>query len=113
MQRIVTKAGDAAWMIATGDDLRFPTTTGAASSPAMRMQHRYLDRIMAAATTDEKVQAAMTQALFLLAPPTILFRPGIVARALRRPRGAPIGTAATPTAPRPAERASLTAALME
>ena len=61
-QRRVAKEGDAAWMIATGDDLRMPTTTGAAATAATRMQHRYLDRVLAAATTDEEVLAAVMQA---------------------------------------------------
>ena len=49
-------------MIATGDDLRMPTTTGAAATAATRMQHRYLDRVLAAATTDEEVLAAVMRA---------------------------------------------------
>jgi hypothetical protein len=49
----------------------------------MRMQHRYLDRVLAAATVDETVMAALLQAFLLLAPPTVLFRPGIVSRAWR------------------------------
>jgi len=76
-------------MFATGDDLRMPTTSGAVANRATRMQHRYLDRVMAAATTDDVVLAAMMHALFLTAPPTVLFRPNIVARALRRGRRQP------------------------
>jgi len=89
MQRRVAKEGDAAWMIATGDDLRMPTTSGAVANRATRMQHRYLDRVMAAATTDDVVLAAMMHALFLTARPTVLFRPNIVARALLRGRREP------------------------
>ena len=55
MQRRVARCGDAAWMIATGDDLRLPTTTGATAGAATRVQHRYLDRVMTAATNDEVV----------------------------------------------------------
>jgi 2-polyprenyl-6-methoxyphenol hydroxylase-like FAD-dependent oxidoreductase len=89
MQRRVAKAGDPAWMIATGDDLRMPTTTGATATRSTRMQHRYLDRVIAAANTDPIVQAAMMRVFFLLAPPTLLFRPNVVARSLfrRRPAG--------------------------
>ena len=83
MQRRVAGCGDAAWMIATGDDLRLPTTTGATASAATRMQHRYLDRVMTAATNDEVVAGALLDAFFLLAPPTSLFRPSILARVMR------------------------------
>jgi 2-polyprenyl-6-methoxyphenol hydroxylase-like FAD-dependent oxidoreductase len=82
MQRLVAKTGDAAWMIATADDLRMPTTTGATASIGTRLQHRYLDRVLAAATRNETVLAAAMQVFFLVAPPTVLFRPRILARAL-------------------------------
>ncbi|MGH9136170.1 MAG: NAD(P)/FAD-dependent oxidoreductase [Acidimicrobiales bacterium] len=101
MQRRVAKTGNAAWMIATGDDLRMATTTGAKASTVTRMQHRYLDRVLAAATTDETVLAAAMQAFFLLAPPTVLFRPSILARALRsRPGAATVGEPPVATPPR-------------
>ena len=89
MQRRVAAEGDAAWMIATGDDLRMPTTTGAKATAATRLQHRYLDRVVAASTTDETVLAALLDAFFLVAPPTSLFRPSVVRRALRRRTGVP------------------------
>ena len=87
MQRKVADAGKAAWMIATGDDLRLPATTstnGAGAGTMTRLQHAYLDRVLATATHDEKVLAAVMDAFFLLAPPESLFRPSIVRRALRR-----------------------------
>jgi len=44
---------------------------------------------MAAATTDDVVLAAMMHALLLTAPPAVLFRPNIVARAHLRGRREP------------------------
>jgi 2-polyprenyl-6-methoxyphenol hydroxylase-like FAD-dependent oxidoreductase len=82
-RRDVAAAGRGAWMIATGDDLRYPTTTGATANTMMRTQHRYLDRVMAAATTDEAALAATTDVLFLLARPESLFKPSVMWRALR------------------------------
>ena len=70
-------------MIATGDDLRHPSTTGATANAMLRMQHRYLDRVMAAATTDEAAMAALTDALFLIARPESLFKPSVMWRVLR------------------------------
>ena len=80
MQRQVARCGAAAWMIATGDDLRLPSTTGASASAITRMQHRYLDRVMTAATNDEVVAGALIDTFCLLAPPTSLFRPSILRR---------------------------------
>jgi hypothetical protein len=39
---------------------------------------------MAAATSDETVLAAVTDVVFLVAPPGSLFRPGVAWRAVRR-----------------------------
>jgi hypothetical protein len=83
MQRVVARCGRAAWMIATGDDLRLPTTKGAKANLAVRMQHHYLDRVLAAATRDVTVLDAMIDVFFLLARPESLFRPSIVARVMR------------------------------
>ena len=66
-RRDVAAAGKAAWMIATADDLRYPTTTGATANTMMRMQHRYLDRVMAAATGNEAALAAMIDVFVLVA----------------------------------------------
>jgi 2-polyprenyl-6-methoxyphenol hydroxylase-like FAD-dependent oxidoreductase len=97
-RREVAAAGRAAWMIATGDDLRYPTTTGATAGKALRMQHRYLDRVMAAATVDEKAAAAIIDALFLVAPPESLFKPRVMWRALRHGRPQPADSP-SPAAP--------------
>jgi 2-polyprenyl-6-methoxyphenol hydroxylase-like FAD-dependent oxidoreductase len=93
-RRQVAAAGRAAWMIATGDDLRYPTTTGATAGKALRMQHRYLDRVMAAATTDERAMRAITDALFLVARPESLFKPSVMWRAVRHGRSRPADSGA-------------------
>ena len=92
-RRDVAAAGKPAWMIATGDDLRYPSTTGAAANTLLRVQH-HLDRVMAAATGDEAAMAALTDALFLLARPESLFKPSVLWRVLR------------PGSPRPPEQTS-------
>ena len=99
-QRLVAKAADAAWLIATGDDLRLPTTTGATANAVTRLQQRYLDRVLAAATTDETVLDAMCEVFFLLAPPTALFRRRVMSRVLGRRADPPTDPPAR--APRPA-----------
>ena len=97
-RRDVAAAGRGAWMIATGEDLRYPTT-GATANTMLRAQHRYLDRVMAAATTDEAAMAAMTDALFLLTRPESLFKPSVMWRALRH--GSPRREAVTLPTPDP------------
>jgi hypothetical protein len=82
-QRTIARRGDAAWLIATGEDLRYPTTRGASAGPATRLTHRWLDRVTSAAGTDPVVNAALVDVLALLAPPTTLFRPSLAWHTLR------------------------------
>ena len=104
MQRAVARCGRAAWTIATGEDLRLPTTTGAKANALVRRQHRYFDRVMEAATRDQVVQDAVTDVLFLLSRPESLFRPSMIARVLRHsrvpgPGSAPLGAQPGPRTP--------------
>jgi 2-polyprenyl-6-methoxyphenol hydroxylase-like FAD-dependent oxidoreductase len=92
-QRQLARANADPWMFSTGEDLRFPTTTGAEAGPATRVMHRYLDRIETAATRDPAVADIYVRALGMLDKPTALFRPRFLATALRtrpvRMSGAP------------------------
>ena len=99
-RRDVAAAGKAAWMIATADDLRYPTTTGATANTMMRMQHRYLDRVMAAATGNEAALAAMSDVFVLVARPESLFKPSVMWRAIRHGSAPATEPSAIPT-PRP------------
>ncbi|MFD4406617.1 NAD(P)/FAD-dependent oxidoreductase [Nocardia sp. NPDC058499] len=72
-----------AWMISASEDLRFPATTGGAAGAFTRTQHHYLDRVLAASTTDTRVTAAFHEVMSLVASPTALFRPQILSRVLR------------------------------
>lgn len=77
------------WRLSTGADLRYPTTTGAQVGAATRLLHRYHDRVVAAATQDPAVTETYVQVMGMLARPTSLFAPRILAAAVRaRPHGA-------------------------
>jgi hypothetical protein len=82
-QRAIARCGDAAWLAATGEDLRYPTTTGASAGPATRLAHHWLDRVVSAATTDRVVNAALIDVMMLVAPLNTLFRPALAWRILR------------------------------
>lgn len=83
-QRRVARANADAWLMSTGEDLRFPTTTGAHVSAVTRLQHRYLDRVVAATTRNPAVADTYVQVIGMLARPTSLFAPRILAAAMRR-----------------------------
>jgi 2-polyprenyl-6-methoxyphenol hydroxylase-like FAD-dependent oxidoreductase len=71
------------WMLSTGADLRYPTTTGAQVRAMNRVLYRYLDRVVAAATQDPAVAETYARVIGMLARPAALFAPRILAAALR------------------------------
>ena len=87
-QRRLARRNANPWTLSTGEDLRFPTTTGMRVSAATRLQHRYLDRVVAATTRDPATADTYIQVLGMLAHPLSLFAPRILAAAARaRPHG--------------------------
>lgn len=82
-QRRLARRNADPWMLSTGEDLRYPTTTGARVTTAMRLQHRYLDRVAVAATRDVATADSFIKVMGLLARPTSLFTPRVLAGAAR------------------------------
>lgn len=71
------------WAIATGEDLRYPATVGEApwGQAVLGQWTRELGRL--AAHGDELAQRTVARVYHLMAPPWLLFRPGLVAAAAR------------------------------
>ena len=87
-QRRLARRNANPWTLSTGEDLRFPTTTGVRVGAAMRLQHRYLDRVVAATTRDLATADTYVQVVGMLAHPLSLFAPRILAAAAHaRPTG--------------------------
>jgi 2-polyprenyl-6-methoxyphenol hydroxylase-like FAD-dependent oxidoreductase len=95
VQRAIVKPAESAWMLSTGEDLRYPTTQGARVTPATRLTHRYMSRVLRAAAVDPSVNAAFLRVLNMIDPPQALFGPRVMARALAPSRRSP--EAAPPT----------------
>jgi 2-polyprenyl-6-methoxyphenol hydroxylase-like FAD-dependent oxidoreductase len=88
-QMAVAKANAGAWMVAIGEDHRYPETRGGKVSAADRLIRRYLDRVVATAAVDPVVNAAFFDVVGLLAEPMSLMRPTLIARVLGRRHDAP------------------------
>ena len=82
-QAAVAKRAKGPWILATGNDLRYPGTIGGSQKSIDRLVNRYLDRVIAAVADDEVVNAAFLRVLNLIDEPTALFAPRIAARVLR------------------------------
>jgi 2-polyprenyl-6-methoxyphenol hydroxylase-like FAD-dependent oxidoreductase len=88
-QRAVARANAGAWMVATGEDLRYPETRGGRVGAPDRLIRHYLDRVVATAAVDPVVNAAFFDVVGLLAQPMSLMRPALMARVLGRRHEAP------------------------
>lgn len=75
---------DVPWLIATGEDLRFPQVEGP-RSPGSGIMNRYLERVHAVSAEDAAVCRAFFGVLNLLAPPSSLMAPRVAWRVLARP----------------------------
>lgn len=81
-QRIAARSGSGAWLIATGEDLRYRETQGSPVRLRTRVINRYVDRVVAAANVDPVACRRLLEVLALSASPYSLFRPAVLARAL-------------------------------
>jgi 2-polyprenyl-6-methoxyphenol hydroxylase-like FAD-dependent oxidoreductase len=88
-QRAIARATRGAWTVATSEDLRHPGSRGLARWTTGRLARRYAARVVAAATVDPLVNAALYDVVALLAEPSSLLRPALARRVLARRPAAP------------------------
>ncbi|MCC6616897.1 MAG: FAD-dependent monooxygenase [Anaerolineae bacterium] len=81
--REVARAIRNAWLLATGEDLRYPGTEGAKPGAADRFVQWYTDRVLEVMPYDETITRAFTQVANLAASPTAMLRPSFALRVLR------------------------------
>ncbi|QIS24774.1 NAD(P)-binding protein [Nocardia terpenica] len=77
-QAIAATSRDA-WLMSSAEDARY---TGVPTGPLIRTQHRLLDRVLDRVTSDVRVTAAFERVMSLVAPPTALLHPSILASVL-------------------------------
>lgn len=86
-QAAVARCSETPWQIATGADLRYPTTVGARPGWSARLANWYLDRAFDVANRDRHVARVVADVLYLVTPPTALFHPAVALRVFRGRRG--------------------------
>jgi 2-polyprenyl-6-methoxyphenol hydroxylase-like FAD-dependent oxidoreductase len=96
-QRQVARSASGAWLIATGEDLRYRETKAPPMGLRTRAVNAYLDRVVTAANVDRRVCAGLVDVIALTAPPTSLFSPAVLARVATNRTPPP----SRPPAPRP------------
>jgi 2-polyprenyl-6-methoxyphenol hydroxylase-like FAD-dependent oxidoreductase len=71
-----------AWLLSTGEDMRFPLVEGQLPGMQERIFHRYTDLMLSSMAYDTVVAHAFYQVLNLLATPMALMRPDIMLRVM-------------------------------
>ncbi|MFF4382490.1 NAD(P)/FAD-dependent oxidoreductase [Kitasatospora sp. NPDC001547] len=82
-RRAVATASKVPWMISCAEDARFRATTGAPAGALIELQHRFFDKVLAGSTRDPAVTKAFHEVMSLVEPPSLLFRPSVLASVLR------------------------------
>jgi 2-polyprenyl-6-methoxyphenol hydroxylase-like FAD-dependent oxidoreductase len=80
--RRTSKIVDTIWQLATGEDFRFPETTGKRPF-GIDLVNKYVARVHRATLHDKVVGAVFLRVIALLEPPTALLHPGIIWRVLK------------------------------
>lgn len=91
VQRAAAGVVNTAWMMATGQDVRYPHTTGRRPAPVAELIQGYVDRLMRTAASRPEVSAAMLAAFTLSGSFGELLGPGVVLATLRGPAAPPLG----------------------
>lgn len=90
LRRVVARVVEPAWQVATSADLAYPWTPRDIDLRT-RVAIRYLYRILAVCPGSEAASRVLLDMNQLVSPPTAVFRPKVIAAALRGPRRVPAG----------------------
>jgi hypothetical protein len=93
-QKRASRSAAGAWLVATGEDLRYRETEAAPTGLSTRLINAYVDRVVAAANVNRRVCASLLDVLALTSAPASLFSAGVLARVTAnavRPAAPPTG----------------------
>lgn len=81
-QKALARANSTPWLLATGQDLRFPGAQEGRPRFGITLMHRYVDRLTALSTRDPNVRQRFLEVLHMIKPMGVLFRPDTVFKVL-------------------------------
>lgn len=81
-QKMIARSNNNVWLIAVGEDMRYPTTEGAQPDRLSRFTNRYMDRVMRVSTGHRGVSRSLNEVMNLKASPMSLFKPAVLAPVL-------------------------------
>lgn len=81
-QKRLAQVNETPWLMATGEDLRWPTTSGGQVDGISRLMQGYIDRVMQFSVNHPEAYQTFGEVAHLVKSPTALFKPGILAPVL-------------------------------
>ena len=90
IQRVVARSVEGAWVMATGQDIRYPEAVGPPQTRVDALIQRYVNRLTGTAIERPHVMRALFDAFSLSAPMTRLITPAVALSTLLGPRHPPL-----------------------
>lgn len=81
-QRRLARNNITPWLLATGEDFRWPTTAGGRPEALFGLAHRYVDQVLALIVKEPVVGQVFFEVLHLLRSPIALLQPCVLGRVL-------------------------------
>ncbi|MSP12071.1 MAG: 2-polyprenyl-6-methoxyphenol hydroxylase-like oxidoreductase [Chloroflexi bacterium] len=81
-QKRLKEVIDTPWLLATGEDFRWPETEGGKPGRVTRLMHQYIDQVIKLSTADRHTALVFVNVLQLTVGPAALFQPAILFPAL-------------------------------
>jgi len=83
LQKKICRNSILPWIIAKNEDLRWPGTDGAKANFALKLMHRFSDRVARAATINKDVDYTYVSVLHMTKLPTALLKPTILFKIIK------------------------------
>ena len=81
-QRRLAKGIETPWLMATGEDLRYPATEGGVTKWQDRLVQKYIEKFIDAMPAHPEISDHFVQVMNLLKPPSSLFQPSILLKVI-------------------------------
>lgn len=75
IQKRIARVIQTTWLMATGEDYRYPSTEGPRPGFSTKLMHKYIDRVQVLLCSDADMAQTFTEVSSLLTPPAALFKP--------------------------------------
>jgi 2-polyprenyl-6-methoxyphenol hydroxylase-like FAD-dependent oxidoreductase len=88
-QKQLSKVIDLPWLMATGEDLRYPETEGERPGALTRLTQKYIDQVQVRMSEDVEIARTFMEVSNLVKPPAALFQPAYVWKVLAKWNSSP------------------------